>query len=58
MINPISFVCMNDMRPSMMLRRSFIWNLETSSKVKKLEVKSPNHFLLIMNDGFTVGRLE
>ena len=42
----------------MLIRGSFISNLEPSGKVMNLEVHSCNGILLIMNDGLKVGLLE
>ena len=42
----------------MILRKSFIWNLEPSGKVMNLEVECLNGVLLVMNDGLKVGWLE
>ena len=58
MLNPFSLVCMNGMRRWMMLRGSFIWNLEPCDKVMNFVVESHNGILLIMNDGLMVVWME
>ena len=47
MIKPLSLSYMNDMRPWMLIRKSFMWNLQPSGKVMILEVESNNGILLI-----------
>ena len=37
MLNSLSLVCMNDMRPWIVLRGSFMWNLKPSGKVIEVE---------------------
>ena len=42
----------------MILRRSFMWNLEPSGKVMNLDVESRNGILLVMNYGLRVDWME
>ena len=58
MLIPLSIVCMNGIIPWMILRKSFIWNLEPSGKVMNLEVECLNGVLLVMNDRFQVDLME
>ena len=46
-IKPLSLVCINDIRPSMMVRESFMWNLENSGKVMNVEVERHNGILQV-----------
>ena len=47
MLKTLSHVGMNDMRPWMMLRGSFMWNLEPSDKDMNVEVESSNGILQV-----------
>ena len=47
MLKPLSLVCMNDIRPWIMLRGSFMWNHEPSGKVRYVEVKTRNGSLQV-----------
>ena len=42
----------------MMIRKSFMWNLEPSGKVRNREVVSRNGILLVKSDGLKVDWLE
>ena len=42
MLKPLSLVYVKYMRPKMMLRVSFMWNLGPSAKVMNVEVESHN----------------
>ena len=57
-LKPLILVCMNGMRPLIMLRGSFMWNLEPCGKVMNFEVESRNGIHHAMNDGLKVGCLE
>ena len=50
-LKPLCLELMNDIRPWMTLRRSFMWNLEPSGTVMNIEVENLNGILLVMNDG-------
>ena len=42
----------------MMIRKSFMWNLEPSGKVRNREVVSRSGILHVMNDGLKVDWME
>ena len=58
MLKTLVLVCVNDIRPWMMLTRSFMWNLEPIGKVMILEVENHNSILLLMNYGIEVIWME
>ena len=58
MLNHLCTVFMTDVRPCIMLRRSFMWTLKPSGKVFNLEVESGHSILLVMNDGLKFYWLE